>query len=225
MTPATKSLEVALPVLNPALEQGTQVLGRTPALNARLQQTMQALNTLAAAPGTNIALNALVSTSSTLNPMVRYLGPYQTVCDDWNYFWTYLSEHISEATSFGFAQRALINLGNPTQPNNVGQQGATQPANGGGSTSLLTGGNEFLHAQAYGAAVDNQGNADCETGQRGYPLKLNHLDPSGRDLGTDAHTPGDQGPTFKGRARVPAGETFSRNPTTGPELPSIPSNP
>ena len=30
MTPATKSLEVALPVLNPALEQGTQVLGRTP---------------------------------------------------------------------------------------------------------------------------------------------------------------------------------------------------
>jgi hypothetical protein len=186
---------------------------------------MNALKTLSQAPGTNVAVNALTSTVNTLNPMVRYLGPYQTVCDDWNYFWTYLSEHISEATSFGFAQRALINFGNPLQPNNVGSAGATAPANGGGSTSLLTGGNEFLHAQVYGSAVDNKGNADCETGQRGYPLRLNHLDPQGRNFATDAHTPGDQGPTFKGRAHVPAGETFSRNPTTGPQLPNVPSNP
>ncbi len=101
--------------------------------------------------------------------MIRYLGPYQTVCDDWNYFWTYLSDHVSEQTSFGTAQRALLNLAQPTQTNNVGQQGATAPANGGGSDSLLSGGNEYLHGQAYGAAIDNQGNADCETGQRGYP--------------------------------------------------------
>ena len=69
---------------------------------------MTALKELAQAPGTNIALNGLVSTVKTLNPMVRYLGPYQTVCDDWNYWWTYLSEHISEQTAFGFAQRALL---------------------------------------------------------------------------------------------------------------------
>ncbi|HEY1569282.1 MAG TPA: hypothetical protein VGF68_19800, partial [Solirubrobacteraceae bacterium] len=225
LAPATAELRDALPDINPAIEAGTHTLARTPVLNANLQQVMNALKTLSQAPGTNVAVNALTGTVNTLNPLVRYIGPYQTVCNDWNYFWTYLSEHISESTSFGFAQRALINLGNPTQANNVGQQGATQPANGGGSTSLVTGGNEFLHAQAYGAAVDNQGNADCETGQRGYPLKLNHLDPSGRNLGTDSHTPGDQGPTFKGRARVPAGETFSRNPTTGPQLASIPSNP
>ncbi|HTU94933.1 MAG TPA: MlaD family protein [Solirubrobacteraceae bacterium] len=225
LAPATAELREALPDINPAIETGTKTLARTPVLNANLQQVMNALKNLSQAPGTNVAVNALTSTVDTLNPMVRYLGPYQTVCDDWNYFWTYLSEHISEATSFGFAQRVLLNLGNPTQPNNVGQQGATQPADGGGSTSLLTGGNEFLHAQPYGAAIDNQGNADCETGQRGYPMKLNHLDPAGRDLATDAHTPGDQGPTFAGRARVPKGETFSRNPSTGPQLPSIPQNP
>jgi virulence factor Mce-like protein len=225
LAPATAELRDALPDVNPAIEAGTRTLARTPVLNANLQQVMGALKTLSQAPGTNVAVNALTGTVNTLNPMIRYLGPYQTVCDDWNYFWTYLSEHISEATSFGFAQRVLLNTGNPTQPNNVGQQGATQPANGGGSTSLTTGGNEFLHAQVYGAAVDNQGNADCETGQRGYPLKLNHLDPSGRNLATDAHTPGDQGPTFAGRAHVPAGETFSRSPTTGPELTNIPSNP
>jgi hypothetical protein len=200
-------------------------LARTPSLNANLQQVMGALKNLAQAPGTNIGINALTSTVTTLNPMIRYLGPYQTVCDDWNYFWTYLSEHISEQTSFGFAQRALLNFGNPSQTNNVGQQGATQPVNGGGTDSLLSGGNEYLHAQPYGAAIDNAGNADCETGQRGYPKKLNYFDPQHRQLVTDVHTPGDQGPTFKGRAHVPAGETFTRNPTTGPQLAANPSNP
>jgi virulence factor Mce-like protein len=225
LTPATAELKAALPDINPAIEIGTTTLARTPSLNANLQQVMGALKQLALAPGTNMAVNALTSTVSTLNPMIKYLGPYQTVCDYWNYFWTYLSDLVSEQTSFGTAQRALINLANTAQPNNVGQQGATSPVNGGGSTSLLSGGNAYLHAPPYGAAINTNGTADCETGQRGYPLKLNHLDPQGRDFDTDAHTPGSQGPTFAGRTRVPKGETYSRNPTTGPQLPSIPSNP
>lgn len=224
LVPGTAALSQALPTLNPAVETGTRVLARTPALDAKLQGVMSALQGLAQAPGTNVAVNALTGTVTTLDPMLKYLGPYQTVCDDWNYFWTYLSDHISEATSFGFAQRVLLNEANPTQPNNVGQQGATAPADGGGSTSLITGGNEYLHSQNYGAAVDNQGNADCETGQRGYPLNLNAFDPLKRTLALDAHTPGDQGPTFAGQAHVPAGETFSRNPLTGPQLAPVPGN-
>jgi virulence factor Mce-like protein len=225
LAPATASLKSSLPIINPAIEQGTSTLIRTPPLNSRLQGVMTALKNLSQAPGTNVAINGLQSTVSILNPMIRYLGPYQTVCDYWNYFWTYLSEHISEQTSFGFAQRVLFNEGNPLQPNSVGTQGALAPADGGGTDLPVTGGNEYLHAQVYGAAIDNQGNADCETGQRGYPKKLNYFDPQGRDLATDPHTPGDQGPTFKGRSRVPAGETFSRNPQTGPQLAYNPSNP
>jgi phospholipid/cholesterol/gamma-HCH transport system substrate-binding protein len=225
LVPATASLKSSLPIINPAIEQGTSTLIRTPALDSRLQQVMVSLKNLSQAPGTNVAINGLQSTVAILNPMIRYLGPFQTVCDYWNYFWTYLSEHISEQTSFGFAQRVLLNQGNPLQPNSVSTQGAIAPVNGGGSTSLLTGGDESLHAQAYGAAIDNQGNADCETGQRGFPQKLNSLDPQGRNLATDPHTPGDQGPTFKGRSRVPSGETFTRNPQTGPQLAYNPSNP
>jgi hypothetical protein len=89
----------------------------------------------------------------------------------------------------------------------------------------LTGGNAYLHSQNYGAAIDNQGGADCETGQRGYPKKLNAFDPQGRNLALDPHTPGDQGTTFKGGTHVPAGETFSRNPQTGPQLQYNASNP
>ncbi len=224
--PATAALEPTLQVVNPTIATAIPTLLRTPILDANLKDVFVALDELASAPTTNEALNALTSTVSTLNPMVRYLGPFQTVCNDWNYWWTYLSEHLSAQTSYGFAQRAMINLASPTG-GSVGQQGATTPVNGTSGSDLpplsVFGGQQFLHAQSYGAAVDTQGNADCETGQRGWPLKLNQFDPQGRNLAVDPHTPGDQGPTFHGRNRVPAGETFRRNPTTGPQLPTTSS--
>jgi hypothetical protein len=222
LTPSTAQLQPTLLALNPAIAAGTQTLAQTPVLSANLQQLLEAVKQLALAPGTNEALNGLTSTVDTLNPMVRYLGPYQTVCNDWNYWWTYVAEHLSAQTKFGYAQRAMINLAGPSG-NSVGQQGATAPVNGtsGSNSAPLTvfGGLQFLHSQAYGAAIDNHGNADCETGQRGWPKKLNSFDPEGRNLAVDPHTPGNQGPTFTGRAHVPAGETFSRNPPTGPQLP------
>jgi virulence factor Mce-like protein len=218
LTPASASLSATLPVINPAIEEGTRVLPRTPQLNNELDGVMHSLKNLALAPGTNVAINALTATVGTLNPMLKYLGPYQTVCDDWDYWWTYLADTVSEGTSFGTAQRALLNFGDPQETDNVGSIGAAQPAG-------TDGGPEFLHGPAYGAAVDNQGNADCETGQRGYPLKLDHNDYESRNIDTDQHTPGDQGPTYHGRTHVPAGETFSRNPTTGPQLPYVAQNP
>ena len=171
-----------------------------------------------------MALNGLTDTTGTLNPMVRYLGPYVTVCNTWNYWWTYLSEHISEETTFGFAQRALLNQTNPLQPNNVGTQGAT--AAGQRRDRRRSPRRQRIPPRpALRRGDRHQGNADCETGQRGYPKKLNYFDPQGRLLATDAHTPGNQGPTFTGSAHVPAGETFSRNPQTGPQLLPNPSNP
>jgi virulence factor Mce-like protein len=218
LTPASASLSATLPVINPALEAGTRVLPRTPQLNNELDGVMHSLKNLALAPGTNVAINALTATVGTLNPMLKYLGPYQTVCDDWDYWWTYLADTVSEGTSFGTAQRALLNTADATQTDNVGSIGAAQPAG-------TDGGPEALHNPVYGAAIDDQGNADCETGQRGYPLKLDHSDYASRNLDMDQHTPGDQGPTYHGRTHVPAGETFSRNPTTGPQVPPDPANP
>ena len=225
LNPATAELKAALPDINPALESGAYTLARTPVLDRNLQQTLQALRNLALDPGTNIALNGLVDTVDTLNPMMRYIGPYITVCNYWNYFWTELSDDVSEKTSFGTAQRVLVKIPDILQPNNPEFIGATAPMNGGGTDLGPLLGNEYLHNQPYGAAIDSQGNADCEVGQRGYPLKLNYFDAQGRNLVVDPHTPGDQGPTYTGVAHVPAGETYSRNPQTGPQLDPIPSNP
>jgi hypothetical protein len=213
-----------LPDINPAIEAGARTLGQTPILNSRLQRLMASLKSLALDPGTNIALNGLVSTVGLLNPMVRYLGPYQTVCDSWNYTWTYLASAVGARISFGTGQPALLMSGNPLQQNNPGSEPASALQNGGSFDSPL-GGNGYAHVGEYAAAIDNHGNADCESGQRGYTRQLNHFDPQHRLLTTDAHVPGNQGTTFAGRARVPAGETFSRNPQFGPQLPNNPANP
>ena len=69
----------------------------------------------------------------------------------------------------------------------------------------MFGGKQFLHAQSYGAAIDNQGNADCETGQRGYPKKLNQFDPQHRNLALDPHTPGEPGPDVPRPCASPEG--------------------
>lgn len=228
LAPATAELKAALPNINPALEAGIKVLPRTPQLNQHTEAVLASLKALALDPGSNVALNGLYSTVSTVNPAIRYLGPFITTCNEWNYFWVELADLVSEQTQFGMAQRALANFANQ-QTNSVTSAGASQPANG-YQTGNAPGPNgtadaEYLHGPAYGAAVDNNGYADCEVGQRGYPAKLNYFDPKGRSLDTDAHTPGDQGPTWTGLARTPPGETYSRNPLYGPQLPFNPLNP
>jgi hypothetical protein len=227
---AARDLRVALPTINDALEVGTPVLRRTPELNALTRDTLQEVRNLAEAPTTNQALRALTHTVTILNPLVRFLGPYQTVCNYWNYFWTYLFEHISEEDNTGSAQRANTNSA-PQGVNSPGAQGAFAPANG-ETNPAQDAINEALgedpavfHGQDYSAAIDNQGNADCEIGQRGYPkgplapILENKEDFSGRPFRvvTAPHTPGNQGPTFTGRNRVPDGQTFSREPESPPE--------
>jgi len=225
LNPATQALRNALPNIDPALEAGIQVLPRTPAVNDKLRGVLNALKNVAQTPTTNMAVNALTSTVGILNPMIRYLGPFVTVCNGWNYMWTQLADLVSEPTSFGMAQRALLNSANH-QTNNVASQGATAPANGYQTGDPPASSDaEYSHGPAYAPAINSDGTADCEIGQRGYQLKQNTLDPVGRALVSDAYTPGSQGTTWTGRPRVPAGETFSRTPDTGPQLAPEQGNP
>ncbi len=228
LLPATEQLKQALPNINPALAAGIRVLPRTPPVNQKLENVLGSLKSLSLDPGTNEALNGLNQTVTTLNPMIKYLGPYVTVCNQFNYFWDEIQDLVSEQTSFGMAQRALIQFNNH-QASNAGVQGSAYPANGyqpgDPPDQGYPGDAEYAHGPAYAAAIDNQGNADCEVGQRGYQVQANHADPQGRSIVSDAHTPGAQGTTWSGLSRVPAGETYSRNPTVGPQLPYFPENP
>ena len=240
LRPAARDLRIMLPTITDALRRGVPTLQRTPELNALVLSTLRTLQNLAETPTTNQALRALTDTVGTLNPMVRFLGPYQTVCNYWNYFWYFLGEHISADDPSGTAQRANINS-TPAQKNSPGELNNYEPWNGelnegpAGVVDALRNaetGNDLAvyHNQIYHAAIDDQGRADCEAGQRGYPegpLAVNAppVDVDGDPVHwvVDPHTPGNQGPTYAGRNRVPEGQTFSREPEQ-PEAAQLPDN-
>jgi virulence factor Mce-like protein len=208
---ATHELRGALPALNGAVEIGTPVLKRTPALNGEVRKTLNTVRDLAEQPGTNAALRGLTATVTSLNPQMRFYGPFVTVCNSWNYFWTYIAEHFSEPDTTGQAQRALVNFAGP-QDNSLGAMGASEPANG----QHAAGTPQFAQDQPYGAAIGPDGRADCEAGQRGYVERDARFFPKRFHIARDPNSPGLQGPTFTGRARVPKGETFTSKPQTGP---------
>ncbi len=213
---AAARLPSTLPRIVPALQEGQPVLVRSPEINEPLRDMFGSLERLMSSPGTGSAFRGLTATVGTLNPSVKFLGPYITVCNYFNYSWTNVAEHLTEPDPTGGAQRTLLNQAS-RQTNGVTSLGATEPANGEG----VQGNNvpQFLHSNNYSAAVDNQGNADCESGQRGYVERLNTYGDKKFKIVVDPHLPGNSGPTFTGRPRVPEGQTFSRQPEVGPQIP------
>jgi virulence factor Mce-like protein len=210
--PATRELRAALPTINSAIGSGIGVQYRAVAMERQLGDVMTSLRGLASPPATAAGLRALTATIETLNPQLRFYGPYVTVCNYWNYFWTYVAEHFSEEDITGHAQRALIN-GTGRQDDSLAAMGANEPANG---KNVQEGDPQFFHGFPYGAAIGPDGRADCESGQRGYlERQAKNLAPEYK-IHIDPRNPGLQGPTFKGRPRVPAGETFTSIPETGP---------
>jgi hypothetical protein len=217
---ATEVMPGALPDITGALRTGTPVLRRTPEVNQELEKTLGALRELGEDPRTMPALRGITRLVDIVHPLIKFAGPYITVCNYWNYSWTNVSEHLTEPDPTGGSQRTLLNqvprTRNPTDPS-IGAIGAKTPANG---EEVVSGSPMNLHTNVYSAAVDRQGNADCESGQRGYLEKLTTYDKNPKlKIVTDPHIPGNQGPTLTGRPRVPEGQTFSRGPLNGPQMP------
>ena len=225
---ATVQLRAALPTLNRALEIGTPVTRRSSRLYGDLQGAMVALRDLAQAPTTAGALRGLTATVKTLQPQLRYLGPYITVCNTWTNFWTFAAEHFTSPTPTGGEQRALLNSGPPTavaQGNDsVDSDSANEFAHG------VSG--QYAHSTYYGSAIDANGNANCEAGQNGYSYGSNPFrdkalkgDPYKRAVVDHPNTPPGlrAGPSYAkfdkqghgislGPDHVPAGETFTVRP-------------
>jgi ABC-type transporter Mla subunit MlaD len=209
---ATEELKGALPPLNDAVRVGTPVQRRVPALNEEVRKTLGSVRELASSPGTNAALRGLTATVATLNPQLRFYGPYVTVCNSFTTFFTYLAEHFSEPDTTGSAQRALANV-TGRQEDSLGSMGADEPANGEG---VIEGAPQYAQDQPYGAAIAPDGRADCEAGQRGFVERQARFFPSKYKIARDPRSPGLQGPTFTGRPRVPQGQAFTAEPETGP---------
>ncbi|MCW3000557.1 MAG: hypothetical protein JWN65_4106 [Solirubrobacterales bacterium] len=239
---ATRELKAALPTVNRALQIGTPVTRRSSALYDDLQGSMTSLRDLAVAPTTIGALRGFTATVTTLQPTLRFLGPYVTVCNSWNFFWTLAAEHLSAPDPSGSEQRALLNSSEPALPtdnDNVSADNANEFAHGKQG--------QYLHTAAYGRAINAKGEADCQAGQSGYVQRSNPYrdrtlkgDPYDKVVADPPPTGGLRvGPTYarvdrQGKGigrnvdRVPAGQTFTSAPggrgatTADPDAPSTP---
>ena len=131
MRPVARELRPTLPLINPALARGIPVTRRSVGFYGDLKPTLTSLRDLATDPASGIALRALGGTSRTLQPQLKFLGPFQTVCNYWNYWWTFLSEHLAAESGQGLSQRSESKSAAP-QTNNPGSMGAWEPVNGEG---------------------------------------------------------------------------------------------
>ena len=174
LKPTVSTLHAKLGTINSALETGTPVLKRTPEMNRLTGKVFAALDDLAQNPVTLLALKDLHLTFSVLRPMMDFVAPYNTVCNNGTAFFTGLADHMSEETSGGTSEVVLVKTGSNFQDNafnqNESSRPADVPANVDPQKYVDPQGNHYqvFHSSLGGTAVDAQGRADCQAGQTGY---------------------------------------------------------
>ena len=194
LRPGVQDLRISLPSLNSAIRVGTPVLNDTPPMNRDLRRALLELRRLVDQPTTKVSLMRLRETFRAAKPLAKWVVPSQTVCNYWNYWFTYLTEHITERDQVGYQQRiALVNP--PPGPGGVSVAGTPlaspgevqTPVNGysglsaNGRAGLLPNPAEFgefkpyelpiLHGNPYsvtGQPDSRDGRGDCQPGQNGY---------------------------------------------------------
>jgi ABC-type transporter Mla subunit MlaD len=223
LRPGVTDLRATLPVLNEAIEVGTPVLQRSSSTYVKLQGALQALNRLVSQPTTKVALQRLEETFDIAKPLSKWVAPAQTVCNYWNYFWTYLANGLSDRDQVGYAFRQML-TGFPESPEVEASATAYAGGQASGRQAAALGGKfepytiPILNAHAY--QPTGQRNADCQGGQFGYELGQGLVpgqDPSNPAYGV-SDLPGSRGPTTL--FNNDAGERElrdTRNPSRQPE--------
>jgi phospholipid/cholesterol/gamma-HCH transport system substrate-binding protein len=107
LRPGVHDLRLSLPTLNQAVTLGSKVLPRTVQMNTDLTEVMNQLNNLVQEPSTLVSLTRLGTFFNVLQDAGNKIVPYQTVCNYWNYWTTYLPSHFGSPDQFGFSERVI----------------------------------------------------------------------------------------------------------------------
>jgi virulence factor Mce-like protein len=201
LRPTAAELPRMLPALNGALRSGTDVLPDTVDLSDRTRELFNGLDDLARNPNTLLALKDLTTTVAVTGPMLQFIAPYQTVCNNGVYWFSGLSGHLSEDVNGGTVERILVRNDIPLQqPGKLGDSANWRPADLPSNVSAKSTKDpigeyyEAYHNQPYQPAIDAQGNADCQAGQTGYlngPLPTDGRYPPAAEANFNALNPKD----------------------------------
>jgi ABC-type transporter Mla subunit MlaD len=215
LRPGVRDLRISLPTLNSAVDVGTRVLPRTPRMNRDLEAVFRQLRQLVDQPTTLVTLQRLEETFDEATPLAEWVVPAQTVCNYWNYWFTFLTEHLTDRDQVGYNQRVVI-VGMPQGDRQVQAAGGltfTAPGeteaplagySGKQANGIFSPTGEFqpyempiLHGNPYGPTGQAGSQADCQSGQTGYALgnfPVPGQSPDSPVVAT-SNLPGSRGPT------------------------------
>ncbi|MET0552493.1 MAG: MlaD family protein [Vicinamibacteria bacterium] len=212
LQPATALLPTTLPLINDALQAGVPAFRETPALGQDLEDLFRAAEDLGNNPNTLLALKDLRTAVHVTKPALQFVAPFQTVCNDFVYFFNPLGTHQSAVVPGGTSERILAKLVDTQQENSLGTTESKRPVDvPSDQDPQAEPAKQALHTQYGGPAVDGHGRADCQAGQTGYPNRLvsNPRYPPDNSAGgfigggshvvVDPNTPGLAGGTYKSR--------------------------
>ena len=159
LRPGVRLLPATAEDLADALETGTPVLRRTPALNERLEGVFEGLERFSTDPVVPLGIDALHRTVSSLAPTIEFLEPAQTVCNYVTLWFRNVSSLLSEGDGNGTWQRFII-IVTPQGPNNEGGP-SSAPADGPSVEN-------HLHANPYPNTAAPGQERECEAGNEAY---------------------------------------------------------
>jgi virulence factor Mce-like protein len=160
LTPGFQAIAPRAKDLGAATVEAVKALPLSPAFNAQLDPTAQALLNLANNPSARTGINALTEFNNTLSPPLRFITPAQSICNYATLLFRNTASWQSSNNGIGTSQRAIV-LQPPLGPNSeVGPSDA--PANGGGQPS------NFLHYNPYPNTAAPGQPRECEAGNEGY---------------------------------------------------------
>ncbi|HYP55617.1 MAG TPA: MlaD family protein [Solirubrobacterales bacterium] len=160
LQPGARAVGRTAPTINAALRTGIPVLNASPAFNAQLRPTAEALLDFQEAPGAMNGLGLLIDTNKLLGPAIRFIAPAQTKC---NYLTLAFRNFASVASGSNGVGNWLNVVGfeAPDGPN-AESQPSSSPASGKGKNNL--------HFNPYPRTAAPGQDGVCEAGNERYAI-------------------------------------------------------
>ena len=158
-----------------SIVNGVKALALSPALNAQLDPTAQALLNLSNNAPARLGIQELTQFNTTLGPPLSFITPAQSVCNYASILFSNAASLASYNDGVANGQRFIV-----LQPP-LAEGSATGPSSGpaNGQGGLPT---NFLHYNPYPNTASPGQTRECEAGNEGYPAGL-----------AIGNVPGDQG--------------------------------
>ena len=190
LRPGFASLASASDHLAPAFQNAQPSLRGTPGLAHRLDDTLAALDRVAADERVSPGIRRLTRTATILRDPLAFITPAQTTCNYLSLFFRNLQSTFSEGDGLGTFLRFGI-LGLPQNPNSEAGP-SSAPANGPAANRIREPLREdsFLHSNPYPNSAAPGQPKECEAGNESYLTGRQVIgnDPATQPAATEATT-------------------------------------